>query len=88
MDLRAYRRGVTLNFSRPSKPTENAVIEAFNPRLRAECLNVPRQPCGCAAEDLRKYFNEERPHGAELLKPPKTGKLYPPAIQREVSLQT
>ena len=25
--------------SRPSKPTDNAMIEAFNARLRAECLN-------------------------------------------------
>ena len=27
------------DFSRPSKPTDNATIEAFNARLRAECLN-------------------------------------------------
>ena len=26
-------------FSRPGKPTDNAMIEAFNARLRAECLN-------------------------------------------------
>jgi putative transposase len=29
-----------LDFSRPSKPTDNAFIEAFNGRLRAECLNA------------------------------------------------
>lgn len=34
MDLWAYRRGVTLDFSRPGKPTDNAFIEAFNGRLR------------------------------------------------------
>jgi putative transposase len=38
--LRAYQRGVTLDFSRPGKPTDNAFIEAFNGRLRAECLNA------------------------------------------------
>lgn len=32
MDLWAYQRGVTLDFSRPGKPTENASIEAFNGR--------------------------------------------------------
>jgi putative transposase len=40
LDLWAYQRGVTLDFSRPGKPTDNAFIEAFNGRLRAECLNV------------------------------------------------
>jgi transposase InsO family protein len=29
-----------LDFSRPGKPTDNAFIEAFNGRLRAECLNT------------------------------------------------
>ncbi len=29
MDLWAYQRGVTLDFSRPGKPTDNAFIEAF-----------------------------------------------------------
>ena len=40
LDLWAYRRGVTLDFSRPGKPTDNAFIEAFNGRFRAECLNA------------------------------------------------
>ncbi len=34
MDLWAYQRGVTLDFSRPGKPTDNAFIEAFNSKLR------------------------------------------------------
>jgi putative transposase len=38
LDLWAYTRGVTLDFSRPGKPTDNAFIEAFNGRLRAEGL--------------------------------------------------
>jgi putative transposase len=37
LDLWAYTNGVTLNFSRPGKPTDNAFIEAFNGRFRAEC---------------------------------------------------
>jgi putative transposase len=40
LDLGAYARGVTLDFSWPGKPTDNAFIEAFNGRLRAECLNA------------------------------------------------
>jgi putative transposase len=40
LDLWAYRRGVTLDFSRPGKPTDSAFIEAFNGRFRAECLNA------------------------------------------------
>ena len=34
----AYRNGVVLVFSRPGKPTDNAPIESFNARVRAECL--------------------------------------------------
>ena len=40
LDLWAYTRGVTLDFSRPGKPTANVFIEAFNGRFRAECLNA------------------------------------------------
>lgn len=40
MDLWAYANDVTLDFSRPGKPTDNAFIEAFNGRFRAECLNA------------------------------------------------
>ena len=40
LDLWAYQRGVVLDFSRPGKPTDNAFIEAFNGRLRAECLSA------------------------------------------------
>ena len=68
MDLWAYQRGVTLDFSRPGKPTDNAFIEAFNGRLRAECLNAHWfLSLADAAEKLeswRRYYNEERPHSA------------------------
>ena len=40
MDLMACQRGVTLDFSRPGKPTDNTFIEALNGRFRAECLNT------------------------------------------------
>ena len=68
LDLWAYSRGVVLDFSRPGKPTDNAFIEAFNGRLRAECLNAHWfLTLADAAEKLeawRSYYNEVRPHGA------------------------
>lgn len=36
----AYEHHVELGFSLPGKPTDNAKIESFNGRFRAECLNV------------------------------------------------
>jgi hypothetical protein len=50
------------------KPTDNAFIEAFNGRFRAECLNahwfMSLADAQEKLEDWRKYYNEERPHGA------------------------
>jgi putative transposase len=46
LDFWAYHREVTLDFSRPGKPTYNALIESFNGKFRAECLNA--QPVGNA----------------------------------------
>ncbi len=40
LDQWAYLRNVKLDFSRRGKPTDNGSIEAFNGRLRAECLNT------------------------------------------------
>lgn len=40
LDQWAYLNKVELDFSRPGKPTDNAYIEAFNSRLRKECLNA------------------------------------------------
>src|SRR6516164_5131630 len=65
---------VTLDFSRPGKPTDNAFIEAFNSRFRVECLNahwfLTLADAREKMEDWRKYYNEERPHGAIGNKPP------------------
>ncbi len=68
LDLWAYTNGVTLDFSRPGKPTDNAYIEAFNGRFRAECLNqhwlLTLADAVEKLEGWRRYYNEERPHGA------------------------
>lgn len=68
MDLWAYQRNVTLDFSRPGKPTDNAYIEAFNGRFRAECLNahwfMGLEDTAEKLEVWRRDYNEERPHSA------------------------
>ena len=67
LDLWAYAHNVTLDFSRPGKPTDNAFIEAFNGRFQAECLNAH---CFLTLADARekleawrRYYYEERPNG-------------------------
>ena len=39
-DKWAYEQGVTLDFSRPGRPTDNPFIESFNSLFRDECLNT------------------------------------------------
>lgn len=76
LDLWAYENDVILDFSRPGKPTDNAFIEAFNGRLRAECLNthwfLSLADAREKLEDWRRDYNEVRPHGAIGNKPPIT----------------
>lgn len=66
LDLWAYAHNVTLDFSRPGKPTDNAFIEAFNSKVRSECLNahwfMSLDDARSKLEDWRGYYNEERPH--------------------------
>ena len=68
LDLWAYAEEVTLDFSRPSFPTDNAFIEAFNGRFRPECLNTHRfltlANVREKVEAWRRYDNDEWPHGA------------------------
>ena len=68
LDRWAYESGVELAFSRPGKPTDNAHIEAFNGRLRQECLNqhwfLSLADARAKIEAWRVAYNETRPHGA------------------------
>ena len=76
----AYSNEVFLDFSRPGKPIDSGFIEAFNSKLRLECLNARRH---CRSdqwrdngtfmnlagaqeklEDWRRHYNEDRPHSA------------------------
>jgi putative transposase len=68
LDLWASFNGVKLDFSRPGKPTDNAVIESFNGRLRDECLKqhwfLSLDEARAVTEAWREDYNRVRPHGA------------------------
>jgi putative transposase len=68
LDLWAYQRGVTLDFSRPGKPTDNAFIESFNGKFRAERLNahwfMSLDDAQRKCEAWRRDYNQVRPHSA------------------------
>ena len=74
LDLWAYHRGVTLDFSRPGKPTDNAFIESLNGKFRAECLNahwfMSLDDARAKCEAWRRDYNEVRQHSAIGNKPP------------------
>lgn len=68
MDAWSDLHQVQLAFIRPGKPTENAFIESFNGRLRAECLNIElfrsmAEVHGKLAA-WRQDFNHKRPHSS------------------------
>jgi putative transposase len=64
----AFARGVQLDFIRPGNPVENAFIEAFNGRLRDECLNVHQftsiEDARAKIEAWRIDYNARRPHSS------------------------
>jgi putative transposase len=68
LDVWAYQHDVVLDFSRPGKPTDNAFAEAFNGRVRAECLNafwfLSLDDARVKCEAWRRDYNELRPHSS------------------------
>ena len=68
MDLWAYLNKVKLDFSRPGKPTDNAFIESFNGKFRAECLNengfLSLADARDKIEQWRGDYNGHRPHSS------------------------
>lgn len=68
LDAWAYAHGVKLDFIRPGKPVDNAVIESFNGRFRDECLNanvfVSLHDARWKMEAWRIDYNEHRPHSS------------------------
>lgn len=74
LDAWAHQNGVHLAFSRPGTPTDNPYIEAFNGRLRQECLNqhwfLSLDEASTKLEAWRVDYNTERPHSALGLQTP------------------
>jgi putative transposase len=63
-----YEKKVTLGFSRPGKPTDNAFIESFNGSFRDECLNLhwflSLNDAKKKIEAWREESNTFRPHSS------------------------
>ena len=94
LDLWAYANNLTLDFSRPGKPTDNGFIEAFNSKLRAACLNahwfLTLADAREKLETWRRDYNEARPH-ARSVTTPRSPSIIPvaqPARRRAQSRKT
>ncbi|HCD1367031.1 MULTISPECIES: IS3 family transposase [Klebsiella] len=68
LDKWAYEHGVTMDFSRPGKPTDNPFIESFNGSLRDECLNIhwflSLEDAQDKLDNWRREYNHERTHSS------------------------
>ena len=68
LDLWASLEGVRLHFSRPGKPSDNALIESFNGSFRDECLQtnwfLSLEDARAKIEQWRRDYNEFRPHSS------------------------
>jgi putative transposase len=68
LDRYAYEHGITLDYSRPGKPTDNPFIESFNGSLRDECLNthwfLSLADAREKIESWRTDYNHFRPHSS------------------------
>jgi putative transposase len=68
VDRWAYENKVTLDFSRPGKPTDNPYVESFNGKFRDECLSVnwflSLEDAQEKMEDWRWEYNHFRPHSS------------------------
>ena len=68
VDRWAYENKVTLDYSRPGKPTDNPYIESFNGRFRDECLSVnwflSLEDASEKIEQWKWDYNHFRPHSS------------------------
>lgn len=67
-DRWAHENNVTLDYSRPGKPTDNPFIESFNGSFRDECLNtnwfLSLEDAEQKIEAWRTEYNNFRPHSS------------------------
>lgn len=87
LDHWAYWNHVKLDFSRPGKPVDNSVCEAFNGSLRRELLTqhwfASLAEAAAELEIWREDYNNHRPHTSLGLQPPthfRTGGAYRPRV--------
>ncbi len=68
MHLWSQRIGATLRFIQPGKPIQNALVESFNGKFRAACLNehwfVDLADARRTIEAWRVHYNTVRPHSS------------------------
>jgi putative transposase len=64
----AYDNKVTMDYSRPGKPTDNPFVESFNGSFRDECLNahwfLSLKDAANKIEAWRIEYNHFRPHSS------------------------
>jgi putative transposase len=67
-------QAVEWHYIAPGKPMQNSFVESLNGRLRDECMNahwfLTLADAREKLEAWRRYYNEDRPHGAIGHKPP------------------
>ena len=68
MDRWAYDHEVTMDYSRPGKPTDNPFVESFNGSFRDECLNphwfLSLEDAVEKIEAWRQEYNHYRPNSS------------------------
>jgi len=68
VDRWAFENHVTMDFSRPGKPTDNPYVESFNGKFRDECLSANWfLSLGQAQQIVDRWkweYNHERPHSS------------------------
>ena len=79
----AEKKKITIEHTRPGKPSDNAFIESFNGKFRDECLNehwfLNLKEAQEKIEVWRRFYNEERPHSS-------LGNMTPNAFVKEQNL--
>jgi putative transposase len=74
LDQWAYHAQVRLDFSRPGKPTDNAICEAFNGTFRRECLSQHLfgrlLEAQAVLDAWPEDYNNQRPHSSLGQQPP------------------
>jgi putative transposase len=74
LDHWAYWNHAQLDFSRPGKPVDNSVCEAFNGTVRRECLSqqwfASLEEAAAVLRAWEDEYNNHRPHSSLGLHPP------------------